>query len=248
MKLSKWLYHEQSAIDYFLIIAVFAFLGLLIRFLYDYYLDSTINYCPALTLPLIYSKYISQDIPRISNSFFTILIGNLQSALIIFIFPFLLILIVLIIKKIIPILNEILKIKTGKEEKFQLDLYFPIMKIIIGIVAISWGYNTFPFYCHFKLLPIQLFLSQFLHAIIEILAFFGIGCLALISVDEMKTHFNDASDLKLKKIIDVVVEIIERMAVYLLIIAFFIIIAAIVETWISPQFLKMSFECYFQNK
>lgn len=248
MKLNKWLYYEQSAIKYFLIIALFAFLGALTRFSYDYYLDLTINYCPNLTLSSIYSNYILQDIPRISNSFFSILLGNLQSTLIIFFFPLFLLLLTLTVKKITPILSEISMIMIKKEERFQLDNYFPLMKIAIVFVTICWGFNTFPFYCLFKLLPIPLFLSLFLHAIVEIPAFIGIGCLALMSIDEIKRHFTDTSDLTFKKIIAVAIEIVKKMYLYLTIIAFFILIAAIIETWVSPQFVKLSFEYYFLNK
>jgi len=88
---------------------------------------------------------------------------------------------------------------------------------------------------------------MFLHAIIEIPAFLITACLALISVDDMRIHFHETSDFSLKEIINVTIEILEKMWLYILCIVFLILIAAIVETWISPQFLVFSFENYLQH-
>ncbi|PKL64990.1 MAG: hypothetical protein CVV32_05410 [Methanomicrobiales archaeon HGW-Methanomicrobiales-3] len=131
--------------------------------------------------------------------------------------------------------------------KISVGCFFPLFRIVIGFVTIFWGFNTFPFFCLFKLLPIQIFLSMFLHAIIEIPAFLITACLALISVDDMRIHFHETSDFSLKEIINVTIEILEKMWLYILCIVFLILIAAIVETWISPQFLVFSFENYLQH-
>jgi uncharacterized membrane protein SpoIIM required for sporulation len=247
MKLFSWISEKQSARRYFIIISFLAFLGAIVRLTYEFYLDSTINYCPTTNVSTIYGNYLSQDIPRISNSFFDILFGNLQTALIIFLFPLCLLLLTWLIASITPILHKISMFVAGIEEKFKLDVYFPLFKLSTGLVTIFWGFNTFPFFCLFKLLPFQLFLSMFLHAIIEIPAFLIAACLALISVDDMRMHFHETSDFTLREIINVTIEILKKMWLYLLCIAFLILIAAVVETWISPQFLVFSFENYFQH-
>jgi hypothetical protein len=248
MGIREGLFHGHPKLSYFLIFAVFTVSGFLMRYSYDFYLDSRFHYCPYVGLAGIYLSYILNDIPRIHHEFFTTLYNNCRSALTILLLPYLAFgLISFCIGSILRIVKEepvryVEKIK-------EVGIWFPFVRACICLAAVVWGWNTFDdLFCDLKLLPAPLVFSQFPQALLEIPAFILAGCLALTFVDEMKDTLRVARDFTPKNVAGVLVMTVKKYAGYIVLILLCILVAAVVETWVTPEFFTMSLGNYLHAR
>jgi len=243
VNIRSWFFQRHSILNYLSIFLVFVILGISIRLIFGYYLDSVFNYCPNLSVSEIYFNYTASDIPRIHNSFSFILTNNYRANLTMLLLPFFIFGLLAILVGIIP-----KKVKEFPEFGFdnfnQIDRWFSFTKMMICLTAVIWGINSFDLFCNIKLLPMILFLAQFPHAILEIPTFLFSGCLAFIFTDEFESEVKNISELNLTQVFHLFCSIIKKFYLYVFFIFILILIAAIIETWITPFVFKNSAELF----
>lgn len=246
MDLIRWFSNRHAFLDYFLILLSFSFIGILIRYLSDYSRDYLLHFCQNRDLFSIYLDYVNNQIPMIHDSLFYIINNNLRSSLIIFLFPLVIFVVISIIsERIYPPLNDFFRKSTGREENFTMQPFYPMVKGLIFIIAGIWGFNTFDTYCLIKNVPIQIWLPGFFHAPMEIPTFICAGCLALMAVDYIRVQLEGDNQPKIKKMGLVIISTLKKFYIYMILISLGIIIAALVETYITPQIIVESFERFF---
>jgi len=251
MDISNWFRTKHSNLNYFVVFTLFSIIGILLIVLFDYVLDFLFMYCPHLDLPMIYSQYISSDIPRIHSQFFYILKTNLFSAIATIFVPFLAVGIFTAIVYIVVTISKLDSITKIEKELlsnftfFHEQILFPLTRVLICLVAIGWGIRTFNnLYCNIKLFPVQIFLSQYPHAIIELPTFIGAGCLAFIMIDKFEESLKKIDNVTPRKLGDTLISSLRCVYPYIIFILVCIFIAAVIETWITPYVFANSLGSY----
>jgi uncharacterized membrane protein SpoIIM required for sporulation len=244
MGISKEFFLKHPKLSCFLIFEVFTVSGFLTRYSYDFYLDSRFHYCPSIGLDGMYVSYIMNDIPRIHQAFFTTLGNNFRSVLTILLLPFCAFgLISFCIGNILRMVKE--EPVWYRNTLQEVAIWFPVVRAGICLTAVIWGWNTFDdLFCDLKQLPAPLVFSQFPQALLEIPAFILAGCLALTFVDETEGTLRAARDFTLKNVAGLLSMTVKKYAGYIILILVGILVAAVVETWVTPVFFTMSLGNY----
>jgi len=241
MDIIKWFSKERSIPFYTGIILIAIIFGIYIRYLFD----SMVFICENTSVSLLFSNYLAVEIPRIHGSFFFgILLPNAITALCFFFFPYFIVL----------LLNAGYQIEINSHGKhvipdfYSLTNFLPISKMLIFIFCIVWGIKSFYLLnCAFKLLPFQIFIFMILpHGIIEIPAFILSVVLGLKSADYFIKEINGRKKMTFVEFKPIFKTSLLLLGFYMAAILFAILIAAIIESWITPQIAISAFERYFQ--
>jgi hypothetical protein len=115
------------------------------------------------------------------------------------------------------------------------------MKATVYFLILAVGHNTFlKVYSHYKLYPFSDYISMYCyHGFLEILAYILAGIFSLLCIDAVRTFLKDSEKLQTG---DICAFLFHRLWRFILITIFFVIIAAFVECYITPELVKRSME------
>ena len=235
METLKWFLKPRSFWFYFFVLSIIIVLGIFLRLL----TNPMFFICEKRSLLSLYSTYVVNDIPEINKSFFSIFSGNLIAALILFLFPYFVI--------FLCTLGNQIEQKYYSKIALSISYISLLSKSISYFLCFAWSVNTFKLQCLFQVLPSQIiFLTLFPHGVIEVPAFIFSAGLGLISIDYLIQELKQNENITLKELGQLFISTFNRVKFYILLILIMIFIAAIIESWITPQIVKLAFENYFQ--
>jgi len=235
MEIMKWFLKARSLWFYFFVILIIIVLGVFLRLL----TNPIFFICEKRSLLSLYSTYVANDIPDINRSFFSIFSGNMIAAFVLFLFPYFVI--------FLCTLGNQIELKHYDKIALSIPKISFLSKGITFFLCFAWSINTFKLQCLFELLPPQIiFLTLFPHGVIEVTAFIFSAGLGLISIDYLIQELKRNENITLKELGLLFILTINRVKFYILLILIMIFIAAVIESWITPQIAKLAFENYFQ--
>jgi uncharacterized membrane protein SpoIIM required for sporulation len=216
---------------YFLLATIFYSFGILLAFFVPMI---TLNYSSFNRTEILISIYqnYSERIPALSNSIFSIYFDNFILGILIMICPIAILLAPTLI---------------GKVNSSDLRILFVFSKNIALILSIISAFRTFSkqdLYIYFVIMPINIFLVSFIHAIFEIPAFILSFTFSLILIDDI--YDITSNYIAHKKSKTQIKKVIGKLIVFLAIIAFMLLIAAYMEAKITPYEIINGLKNYFQ--
>jgi uncharacterized membrane protein SpoIIM required for sporulation len=212
---------------------------------------SSVNKTEILTKE--YNNYVNNQIPELSNSFLRIFSGNLRSGLIVLLLPGLLyIFAIWIIFKMKQYPTFFLKFEEGNMKKLEegdaIKFFTFLLKSIILMITVYFALVTFSvnnMYVYFSILPLNVALSAFPHAIFEIPAML-IPCVMSLYTIDMIYEISQENDKVIKK--SKIKKLFLELILIILLIVILLLIAAYLECFVSPKVFQQALGNYLLNR
>jgi hypothetical protein len=178
--------------------------------------------------------YTQNRIPYLTNSFWTIFYNNFIASLRILFVPVVIFSVVSLIGKVVSIFDESFLKLNSIFCKILLVFYF----------TFSYVVKTFSQLFFVFILPLPIFLTTYTHGIVEIPAMVLSLTFSLVLIDDVhevfEKYLKSEISIPLKKFI-------KNIAIFITVLTVLLIIAAFVETQITPYLVQKSFEEYFHT-
>jgi uncharacterized membrane protein SpoIIM required for sporulation len=234
--ISKFFLERQSFPKYAIAVIVIFITGIILAYI------AWMSVTPNISSENKKELLSTLEIPK--NSFIDIFLGNLWSALIVLLLlGFSFVIFISIVKKLKQ--NPHFKKDLGDRDVFQ-D-FKVILKFLALFTAIWYSFHSFGmrnFYVYFEVVPINIALLTYLHAIFEIPGMIIPSIMCLYSIDEIY-EINQISDREISK------KKIQKLALNLLmttiIITVLLCIAAYIECYITPIVTANALNAYLSG-
>jgi hypothetical protein len=244
VEFQNWLFNlvwMKRPFKEYLIFVIFTFT---IFLLINFYLQSipfraidygnNVTFNKTVELEKMYEDYTQNRIPYLTNSFWTIFYNNFVASLRILFVPVVIFSIVSLIGKVFSIFDE---------SYLKFNLIF-CKVLLIFYLTFSYVAKTFSQLFFVFILPLPIFLTTYTHGIIEIPAMILSSTFSLILIDDVheifEKYLKNEISIPLKKII-------KNIVISITILTVLLIIAAFIETQITPHLVQKSFEDFFHT-
>jgi uncharacterized membrane protein SpoIIM required for sporulation len=229
---------RQPFKKYLLVAIIVFFLYLSLNFLFQAIPFQSIDFGNNVTfnktaeLEKMALDYSQNKLPDLANSFWKIFFNNILASLYILVLPIVILLILNIIEKSFSIFNgSLLKLNSALCKIFLLSYS------MFNYVAITFSQLYFVF-----ILPLPVFLITYTHGIFEIPAMILSFTFGLLLIDDFFEIFDKNQKNEIKTLVLI---FLKNFLIYVTILTCILLIAAFIETQITPQLIQQSFENYF---
>lgn len=232
--IKKFICKKNSLKFYFLLMLISLLIGIFLISSLQFTIDPEVGQLDKEELTQKYYEYVNNQTPRINSDFGKIFTTNVISCSITILFPVIVLIVFGLVFFIIP--------------DNPSNLHFYWLKIPIFLIMIITGYKTFStLYYNIRYFPLELIFSFYLpHGIFEITTIVLGGVFALIISDELIEKIRKRPNFSLKTGFIVIIDSWKNIAKYLLVVTSLLLIAAFIETFITPYVVKETFKLYLQ--